>query len=330
MILQSGIFILVQYCHKLTTSLGFARFIVFLIVLSGLLAGAETYPAFSEGTVLGNFVQVLQNLILFVFFIEIVLKIIACGDKPWTFFLQPWNVFDCVILSVCLLPLNMHSASVVRMARILRALRMITVLPKLRLLVNALLRSIPSLGYIGVLLGLHFYIYSVVGTVTFGANDPIRFGSLHATASTLFQVLTLEGWNDVRDTQVLGSDVAYDDAWKELSKESRVSRPRPLLSTIYFISFILLGTMIMLNLFTGVIITSMEEAQDEVKSRGTQSQLKERGFLTLHDELNQVSSQLQLIMEQMSALQERAAQLQSAKTPPSRQTSNASSSGEFY
>jgi voltage-gated sodium channel len=321
---------LVQYCLKLTTSLGFARFIVFLIVLSGLLAGAETYPAFSEETFLGRVIQFVQNVILFVFFVEIVLKIVACGDKPWTFFLQPWNVFDCVILSICLLPLNLHSASVVRMARILRALRMITVLPKLRLLVNALLRSIPSLGYIGVLLGLHFYIYSVVGTVTFGSNDPVRFGSLHATASTLFQVLTLEGWNDVRDTQVLGSDVAYDDAWKELSKESRVSRARPLLSTIYFISFILLGTMIMLNLFTGVIITSMEEAQDEVKTHGAQSQLKERGFLTLHDELHQVSSQLQLITEQLSALRDRAAQIQPAQTPPPSKPSNESSREGFY
>ncbi len=321
---------MVQYCRRITSSLAFARFIVFLIVLSGLLAGAETYPAFGEGTLFGSFVQTAQNLILFVFFVEIVLKIIACGDKPWSFFLEPWNVFDCVILSVCLLPLNLHSASVVRMARILRALRMITVLPRLRLLVSALLKSIPSLGYIGVLLGLHFYIYSVVGTVTFGSNDPIRFGSLHATASTLFQVLTLEGWNDVRDTQVLGSDVAYDDAWKEIAKGARVSRARPLVSTIYFVSFIVLGTMIMLNLFTGVIITSMEEAQVEAKSSGLPSQLKERGFLTLHDELNQVSSQLQLIIEQMSALKERAAQLQPKQTPTSSVASNQSSSDGYY
>jgi voltage-gated sodium channel len=321
---------LVQYCRKITTSLTFARFIVALIVLSGFLAGAETYPACSEGTFCGRIIQVAQNIILFVFLVEIILKIIACGDKPWSFFLQPWNLFDVAILSVCLLPLNMHSASVVRMARILRALRMITVLPRLRLLVNALLKSIPSLGYIGVLLGLHFYIYSVVGTVTFGANDPIRFGSLHATAATLFQVLTLEGWNDVRDTQVLGSDVGYDDAWKELSKEKRVSRARPLVSTIYFMSFILLGTMIMLNLFTGVIIASMEEAQDEAKSGSTLSQLKTRGFLTLHDELNQVSSQLQQILDQMSELRQRAAKIQSEELPKPDAPRSGTSTEEFY
>ncbi len=308
-VLIQGDTAVVQFCRRLTTSTGFGRFIISLIVLSGIFAGAETYPECSDGTFWGDILQVAQNLILFVFFVEIVMKIIACGNKPWTFFLEPWNVFDCVILSVCLLPLNMHSAAVIRMARILRALRMITVLPRLRLLVSALLKSIPSLGYIGILLGLHFYIYSVIGTVMFSENDPIRFGNLHTTASTLFQVLTLEGWNEVRDTQVLGSEVAYDDAWKVLAEGRRISHARPLVSTVYFITFILLGTMIMLNLFTGVIITSMEEAQSEAKSGGQLEQIKERGFTTLHDELMLVSSRLQEITNQMSALQEGAANL---------------------
>jgi len=304
-----------EFCKRVTRSVAFGRFIIILIVLSGILVGIETYPRFGDGTFFGECLQMVQNLILLVFFVEILMKIIACGSKPWKFFMEPWNVFDCIILSICLLPLNMHSAAVVRMARILRALRMITVLPRLRLLVSALLKSIPSLGYIGVLLGLHFYIYSVIGTVTFGSNDPIRFGSLHSTASTLFQVLTLEGWNDVRDTQVLGSDVAYDDAWKTLAEGRRVSEAQPLVSTIYFMTFILLGTMIMLNLFTGVIITSMEEAQEEAKQGGRSNQLVDKGFLTLHDELSNVSLQMQEIMNQMSIMQERASQLGVATKP---------------
>lgn len=316
---------MVKFCKQVTTSVPFARVIVFLIVLSGLLAGAETYPALREGTYWGDWLQFAQSVILLVFCIEIVMKIIACGSNPWNFFKEPWNIFDCVIVVVCLLPLNLDSVTVIRMARILRALRMITVLPRLRLLVSTLLRSIPSLGYIGVLLGLHFYIYSVVGTVMFGKNDPVRFGNLHVTASTLFQVLTLEGWNDVRDTQVLGSDVAYDDSWKTLAGETRQSKALPLSANIYFISFILLGTMIMLNLFTGVIITSMEEAQDETKS-GAKDTLKERGFLTLHDELNMVGLQMKQIMEQMNALQERAARLPQEK--PSQPS--ASSEEELY
>lgn len=314
---------MVEFCKRVTTSSAFGQFIIALIILSGILVGIETYPEFGEGTFWGEAAQYAQYCILLVFVVEIVMKIIACGNKPWTFFLEPWNVFDCIIVAICLLPLDMQSAAVVRLARILRAMRMITVLPRLRLLVSALLKSIPSLGYIGVLLGLHFYIYSVIGTVTFGANDPIRFGSLHSTAATLFQVLTLEGWNDVRDTQILGSDVTYDEEWKKLAEENtekfattrRVSEKQPLIATAYFVSFILLGTMIMLNLFTGVIISSMEEAQEEAKAGGRSEQLAQRGFLTLHDELGLFSGQLQEITKQMAELQERAAKLQLSNSP---------------
>lgn len=300
---------MVEFCKRITESSLFNRSILGLIVLSGFLVGVETYPAFEEGTPWGELLQWIQSVILLVFVVEIAMKIIACGRKPQKFFAEPWNLFDLAIILICLLPFNLQSAAVVRMARILRALRMITILPRLRLLVSALLRSIPSLGYIGVLLGLHFYIYSVIGTIAFGKNDPIRFGSLHATASTLFQVLTLEGWNDVRDTQVMGSDVTYDESWKEIASSKRVSQPMPLSATFYFMSFILLGTMIMLNLFTGVIISSMEEAQSEVADKGDrETQLAEKGFLTLHDELAIINDQLHKITSQVAKLQSQSSE----------------------
>ncbi len=309
---------LVDFCKRVTSSAAFGRFIVVMIVLSGILVGIETYPAFGEGTTWGEIVQLLQSIVLGVFVIEIVMKIIACGSRPWDFFKAPWNIFDFAIVVVCLLPLNMQFASVFRMARILRTLRMVTALPRLQLLVSALLKAIPSLGYIGILLGLHFYIYAVMGTVLFRHNDPIRFGTLHASTLTLFQVLTLEGWNDVRDTQVMGSDMTYDDSWKEqvkLVKVERISQPQPVASAIYFISFILLGTMIMLNLFTGVIISSMEEAQEEASDK-REDQLHKRGFLTLNEELALVSTQLQEMSEQLRKLQSRGGEVPLPSLPP--------------
>lgn len=297
---------MVELSNKIVNSPSFSKLILSLIILSGLLVGVETYPAFDDGTVLGRIVDSIQGIILIVFVIEIFLKIIACGSRPFDYFREPWNVFDFAIVVACLLPINMKSMTVVRLLRILRSLRMITILPRLRLLVSALLRSIPSLGYIGILLGLHFYIFSVIGTITFGKNDPIRFGSLHMTSTTLFQVLTLEGWNDVRDTQVMGSDITYDDSWKELTGEERQSLAMPVAATVYFVTFIVLGTMIMLNLFTGVIISSMEEAQGEVAAASAadrEEQLAEKGFLTVHDELHLLHEKMKKISEQLAALQ---------------------------
>ncbi len=298
---------MVDFCKKVIESDRFNRVILALIVLSGLLAGIETYPEYGEDTTVGQIVQWLQNLILLVFVVELGMKVVACGNRPWEFFAEPWNLFDFIIVAVCLMPLNLQSASVVRMARILRAMRMITVLPRLRLLVTALLKSIPSLGYIGVLLGLHFYIYAVMGTLAFSKNDPIRFGSLHVAATTLFQVLTLEGWNDVRDTQVLGSDTTYDEEWKKLAGDARESYAMPVIAHVYFITFILLGTMIMLNLFTGVIISSMEEAQAETVEGKSAASAPDsgKGFMTLHDELAMLGSQLHEINGLVAKLQQK-------------------------
>lgn len=298
---------MVEQINKFVHSGGFQRFILALIVISGILVGFETYPAFHEGTPIGNAIIFVQQVILWIFVAEQVLKIAACGSRPWEYFRQGWNLFDLSIIIVCFLPLDARFATVFRLARLLRTLRMVTVLPRLQLLVGALLKSIPSLGYIGLLLGLHFYVYACAGTFLFAKNDPVRFGNLHTTALTLFQVLTLEGWNDILSTQLNGSDVEYSEEWKELAEKKRpgyrVAHAQPIPAAIFFISFILLGTMIMLNLFTGVIISSMEEVQEERAEEAREDNLKKKGFLTLHDELTLLHQQLGEITTRLKSIE---------------------------
>ena len=252
---------MVRFLQRIAYSRWFHDLILSLILLSGILVGMETYPRYHPDTPVGHILLVIQEVILWVFVAEAAIKIGAHGSKPWLYFKNPWNVFDFIIIAICFLPIGAQFAMVFRMARLLRTLRLFTALPRLQVLVNALLKSIPSLGYVGLLLLLHFYIYAVMGTFLFQHNDPIRFGNLHSSMMTLFEVLTLEGWNDVFNTQMLGSNFTYSDEWQELAGNARVSTGRPIASAAYFVSFILLGTMIMLNLFTGVIINSMQEAQ---------------------------------------------------------------------
>ena len=294
--------------QRLVQRAGFQQFIVVLIVVSGVLVGFETYPGFSEGTPIGNAIIRIQYLILWVFVVEQVLKIAACGSRPWEYFRQGWNLFDLAILVICFLPLDARFATVFRLARLLRTLRMVTVLPRLQVLVGALLKSIPSLGYIGLLLGLHFYVYACAGTFLFSKNDPVRFGNLHQTGLTLFQVLTLEGWNDVLATQYNGSDAEYSDSWKEIAETKRPgyrqSEAQPMAAPVYFVTFILLGTMIMLNLFTGVIINSMEEAQAE-RADQAREQLKGKGSLTSREELSLLSQQLATISDRLKGIETR-------------------------
>lgn len=233
-----------ELCRTIIHAPWFHRGVMAAILLAGVLAGVETDPAMiaAHGPLLG----LLDRVVLGVFIVEAALKITAQGRKPWRYFQDGWNVFDFVVLVLCLLPMNSAFAMVLRLGRALRLLRLVSALPKLQLLVGALIKSFSSMGYVGLLLGLMFYIYAITGVHLFGAHAKEHFGSLSAAFLTLFQTITLDDWRNL-----------YASA----------SAASPVAAAVYFISFILLGTMIMLNLFIGIIMNSMSEMHDELAEK---------------------------------------------------------------
>jgi voltage-gated sodium channel len=243
--------VIFELAGKIVGSRIFPRFIFLLILLSAVVIGLETYPYLASHW--HYLLRFIDSFVIICFTIEIALKILAHGKKPWLYFLDPWNVFDFLIVAVCLIPASdTHFFAALRILRVLRILRMITVFPKLRIIINALLKSIPSMGYIILLIGLLFYVYAVIGVFIFGKADPMHFGDLHHSMVTLFKVLTLEGWTDIMNFHILGSGTN--------ANEQIVS----LWPFIYFASFIVIGAMIIMNLFIGVIMNSMEESQAEL------------------------------------------------------------------
>jgi voltage-gated sodium channel len=300
-----------ELAQKIVASKAFNRLILALIIISSALVGLETYPEFHPDTAAGKPLLLIQDIILWMFVAEIVLRIAACGSQPWLYFENPWNLFDFAIVAICFLPFGAGFAVVFRIARLLRALRLLTILPDMQVLVGALIKSIPSLGYVGVLLLLHFYVYAVMGTFIFAHNDPVRFGRLQNSMMTLFQVLTLEGWNDVLNTQYFGSDATYDEVWKQMAGPQRVSKAQPGKAAAYFVSFIFIGTMVMLNLFTGVIISSMEAVRsstdnEEEDEKRLLQEIEQKGFVTLRDELELITHHLREVSSEVTALKEHA------------------------
>jgi voltage-gated sodium channel len=148
---------------------------------------------------------------------------------------------------------------------------MITYMPKLRLLIGALLKSIPSMGYVILLLSLLFYIYGVLGSFMFGAGDPAHFGNLHLSLITLFKVLTLEGWTEILNVHLYTGDPGQ-------GTQVEITSFWPL---VYFVSFILLGAMIIMNLFIGVIMNSMEESQQEMEQQLSDIQRGDQGAVNI-------------------------------------------------
>lgn len=266
----------------------FRMVILFLILLSAVLAGFETYSHIADPH--RALLHFIDYTIVWCFVAEILLKIVSNGRRPLDYFRDPWNVFDFVIVAICLLPLgDTHYVAVLRIARILRVLRMISFLPKLRLLIGALLKSIPSMGYVIMLLALLFYIYGILGSFMFGKNDPLHFGNLHLSLITLFKVLTLEGWTDILNVHLYSEDpgrsgpVEITSAWP----------------FIYFVSFILVGAMIIMNLFIGVIMNSMDESRRELEQQPRRTLDQGQG---IEETLNSIDKKLDDLKKEIGRL----------------------------
>ncbi|WP_134701614.1 ion transporter [Ammoniphilus sp. YIM 78166] len=226
---------LVQLVHHRS----FTKVVMILILLNALLVGLETYPVLYEPY--SGLFHVADRILLWLFTIEIVLRLWA-ADKISSFLKDNWNIFDLIVILSGHFFVGAQFITVLRILRILRVLRAVSVIPSLRKMVNALLLTIPAMGNIGLLLSIFFYIYSVIGTFLFADAAPEYFGTLHASLLTLFQVVTLESW------------------------ASGVMRPILAIvpwSWLYFVTFILLGTFVIFNLFVGVIVTNIDKANEE-------------------------------------------------------------------
>jgi voltage-gated sodium channel len=213
----------------------FQRAITAIIVLNAITLGLETSEAAMAAA--GGLLVALDRVILAVFVLELATKLIVYRAR---FHRDPWNIFDLIVVGVALLPAT-GSLSVLRALRILRVLRLVSAVPSMRRVVTALLRALPGMGSIVALLGLVFYIFAVMATKLFGAGYPEWFGSVGASAYTLFQVMTLESWS--------------------------MGIVRPLMEThpqawLLFIPFILVTSFTVLNLFIGIIVDAMQSQHE--------------------------------------------------------------------
>ncbi|MFD1066411.1 ion transporter [Oceanobacillus locisalsi] len=238
-------------CAAITENKIFTNTIIGLIIFNAIIVGAETYPA-----VYNNFASAvywIDALLLIIFTIEIIIRLIG-SPSLISFFKRPWNVFDFVIVLGSIVFIGSSYITVLRILRVLRVLRAISIIPSLRKIVNALLLTIPSMGTIMILLGLFFYVYAVIGTTLFASISPEYFGSLHRTMLTLFQIITLDSWASNVMYPILEQDPSY---WW------------------YFVTFILIGAFVIVNLFVGVIVNNVEEANREEEPSPTDRKLEE-------------------------------------------------------
>ena len=301
------------FFKNIAESKWFNNFITAVIILAGVIVGIQTYKDFAaehEFTL-----HIFDQVILWIFVLEVIVKMLAEGKKPWRYFQDSWNVFDFLIVAVCFMPIEAKSfVAVLRLARILRVLKLVTALPRLQMIVGALLKSIPSMGYVFLLLFLHFYIFAAMATFIYGENDPWHFYDLQTSFLSLFRAVTLEDWTDLMYINMYGSDhYGYSeqmDAWLADRGITRVSDASPVGAAAFFVIFVLTGAMVVLNLFIGVIMTGMDEmkAEQELEEKALKQEKEE---VSMEDEIHQLHDSLTSISESLKVLAHRLNRIES-------------------
>ena len=225
---------------KIRNSKFFNTLVISVIIASALYAGVSSYNEIIPADYF-FLLQVFDYSITVFFTIEILIRIFAERSLV-NFFKDGWNIFDFLIVSISLIPIGgAESVFVVRLLRIVRILRIITVVPAFRHIIDSLVKTIPRVGFIALLMFIFIYIWGALGTLFFDEVDPEHWGNIGVAMLTLVQVATYDDWGAIMWELI----VVYPIAW------------------IYFVSFIIVNAVVLLNMVIGVIVDVMtKESRD--------------------------------------------------------------------
>ena len=255
---------IINKCKGLCEHPNFEKLIICAVFINAIFLGIEVSLSLTPSMTI--FFQVTEVVFMTLFCSEIFLKMIYFKGG---FFKDPWRFFDFMVVSLALIP-SSGPLSILRAFRVLRALRMISVVPRLRQVVVGLMGSLP--GAVGSIIILVFYVAAVMATTMFGSVFHDWFGSIPSSAYSLFQIMTLESWS-----MGIVRPVMQEFPW----------------AWMFFIPFICVTTFIMLNLMIAVIVSSMQGENVEAAAEVAQSS---------HDERKELLLEIKTLQEQMTSL----------------------------
>jgi voltage-gated sodium channel len=251
--------------ERIESSKLFRAAVIFIIVVSALAIGAKTYdlPPLAEQSLI-----VLDKAVTLFFLTEILLRFAVCNDKK-RFFRDGWNVFDTIVVMGSLIPIDESQAVLLgRLLRVFRVLRLVSVIPELRFLIDSLFKAMPRMGYIALLMFIIFYIYAAIGSMLFGAIDETLWSDVAVSMLTLFRVVTFEDWTDI----MYATMAVYPLSW------------------IYYLTFIFLTAFVFLNMMIGSILEVMGEEKNALQTQKA------------HDERERMAHQLTSVQRQLDEL----------------------------
>ena len=257
--------------ERIRSNKAFELFVVTVIIASALLVGVKTYELQPTSQLLLGW---LDTLITAIFLAEITIRFIAEPNKS-QFFKKGWNVFDTLVVAISLIPIdNSDLVLVARLVRVFRVLRMISIVPELRMLLGSLIKALPQLGYVVLLMFIIFYIYAAVGATLFESINPVLWGDISISMLTLFRVMTFEDWTDV----MYETMAVYPLSW------------------IFYLTFIFFTAFAFLNMVIGIVVTVMNDEHEKM----LQLEAAEQQEPTIKDLQQQLSRLESMLLNQSS------------------------------
>lgn len=240
----------------------FEFLVIAVIIISALEIGAKTYAL---SPLVHQLLGGLDVAVTLFFLFEISVRYIAHEDKR-NFFKSAWNVFDTLVVVISLIPIeDSEMALLGRLIRIFRVLRMVSIVPELRILISSLLRALPPLSYVVLLMFIIFYIYGAVGSFLFAEINPELWGNIAISMLTLFRVMTFEDWTDV----MYETMAVYPLSWS------------------FYLSFIFFTAFAFLNMVIGIVVRVME---DEHEKATREEQGEQPDLATLQAEIRELKA----------------------------------------
>lgn len=277
--------------QKLAQHPWFDRGANIIILFSGILLGLETFPGIYQAG--PGWFGLMDRVIMFVFALELGIRFGATGFRPGLFLKNGWNILDFMVVVLPLLPFTGHYQTFARAIRVFRILRLLRLIPELHTLMRSITGSIRYILSISLLLGLVFYAYSVAGVVMFGQNDVLHFRDLSTSILTMFRVVTLEDWTDIMYINMFGCDVYGYELRAHLCTKPEAY---PVEAALFFVSFVSLGTMIILNLFIAVIVESIGALKNNPAPETRATPVAEED---IREELDFLTERLQSLREKI-------------------------------
>lgn len=245
-----------RVASRVINSAWWINLVTTVIILNAITIAVQTYPLPSRVNIV---LETLDKIFISFFVAEILVRLAAEKFNLKRFFTDGWNIYDFIVIAASLTPWVSSNSTALRLVRLLRVSRLLRLMPDVRVLLTGLRKAAGPAFSLLMLTLLYTYLYAVVGWMMFNGRTtddmPGYFDNIGEAMLTLFELLTLEGWN-------------------ETMRNLRELHPFAL---PYVISFVIFGTYIVVNLVVGIIINSLDGAYEERKYKEMVATVEKHG-----------------------------------------------------